>query len=55
MSTNKKIHIEVDELWTYSGNKENDLWLWVAVERKTRLIVGAHPGKRDIEGAQGSL
>ena len=53
MSTNKKIHIEFDELWTYSGNKENDLWLWIAVERKTRLIVGAHLGKRDIEGAQG--
>jgi hypothetical protein len=24
--------------------------LWVAVERKTRLIVGVHLGKRDIEG-----
>jgi insertion element IS1 protein InsB len=55
MSTNKKIHIEVNGLWTYSGNKENDLWLWVAVEIKTRLIVGTHLGKRDIEGAQGSL
>jgi hypothetical protein len=29
--------------------------LWVAVERKTRLIVGADLGKRDIEGAQNGI
>jgi hypothetical protein len=48
MSTNKKIHIEVDGIMDIFRKQR----LWVAVERKTRLIVGAHLGKRDIEGTQ---
>ena len=27
------------------------LWIWLAVERRTKLIVGYHVGKRDNAGA----
>jgi IS1 family transposase/transposase-like protein len=51
MSRNGKIFIEADEMWTFVGDKENDIWIWLAVERRTKLIVGYHVGKRDNAGA----
>jgi insertion element IS1 protein InsB len=53
MSTKEKICIEADELWSFVGRKENEAWVWLAIERKTRLIVGFFVGKRDAEGALG--
>ena len=47
MSKEGKIFIEVDEMWTFAGSKENDIWIWLAVERRTGLIVG----KRNDSGA----
>lgn len=38
MSRNGKIFIEADEMWTFVGNRGNDIWIWLAVERRTRLI-----------------
>lgn len=52
MSKNGKIFIELDEMWTFSESKKNDIWIWLAIERRTRLIVGAHVGKRDDAGAE---
>jgi hypothetical protein len=43
--------IEADEMWTFLGSKENDLWILLAVKRKTRLIVRSHIGKKDDAGA----
>jgi hypothetical protein len=40
MSKKGKIFIEADEMWTFVGRKENDIWL--AAERRTGLIVGCH-------------
>ncbi|CAK8711702.1 IS1 transposase [Candidatus Electronema aureum] len=51
MSKAGKIFIEADEMWTFVGSKENDIWIWLASERRTKLIVGAHVGKRDDAGA----
>ena len=51
MSRKGKIFIEADEMWTFAGSKENDTWIWLAVERRTGLIVGCHVGKRDDAGA----
>ena len=51
MSRNGKIFIEADEMWTFVGDKKNDIWIWTAVERRTKLIVGCHVGKRDNAGA----
>jgi insertion element IS1 protein InsB len=51
MRRNGKIFIEADEMWTFCESKKNDVWIWLAVERRTGLIVGCHVGKRDDAGA----
>lgn len=52
MSRKGKIFIEADEMWTFVGDKGNDIWIWLAVERRTKLVVGCHVGKRDNAGAK---
>ena len=51
MSKKGKIFIEADEMWTFVGSKKNDIWIWLAAERRTGLIVGCHVGKRNDAGA----
>lgn len=45
--------IEGDELWSFVGNKGNQYWVWLALDRETREIVGCHLGSRDEQGAIG--
>lgn len=45
--------IECDELWSFVGNKGNQYWVWLALDRETREIVGCHLGSRDEQGAIG--
>lgn len=40
--------LELDELWSYVGNKKNQVWLWVALCRRTRQIVAWHHGPRSM-------
>ena len=40
---------ELDEFWSYVGNKSNQRWTWYAVERRTGVIVAYHLGKRTDE------
>ncbi len=47
------IVIECDELWSFVGNKYDKQWVWLAIDRETREIVGAYIGRRDAEAAQG--
>lgn len=44
--------IEADEMWSFVGSKDNVHWIWLAIERKTRLVVGFHIGDRTQEDAQ---
>lgn len=39
--------LEMDELWSFVGNRKNDQWLWIAMHSKTRQIIAFHVGKRD--------
>jgi hypothetical protein len=39
--------LEMDELWSFVGNKSNDQWLWLAMHSTTRQIIAFHVGKRD--------
>lgn len=39
--------LELDELWTFAGSKANDLWLWIALCRRTRQVVSWTLGPRD--------
>ena len=43
--------IEIDELWTYVGSKNNKLWLIYAYCRKTGEIIAYVWGKRDLKTA----
>ncbi len=36
--------IECDELWSFVDNKDNEYWVWLAIDRKTREIVGCYVG-----------
>ncbi len=45
--------IECDEMWSFVGKKDNTQWIWLAINRETRKIIGAYVGSRDRDGAQG--
>lgn len=45
--------LEADEMWTFVGAKDCPEWLWLAIERRTGLVVGFHLGGRNEEGALG--
>lgn len=47
-----KLIIECDELWSFVDNKDNKYWVWLAIDRKTREIVGCYIGDRSRESAQ---
>jgi DNA invertase Pin-like site-specific DNA recombinase len=32
--------IEGDDMWSFVHSKANEVWIWVAIERQTRTIVG---------------
>ena len=47
-----KITIQLDEMWSFIGNKCQKCWIWLALDEKTREIVGVHVGDRSGKGAQ---
>lgn len=47
-----KLILECDEMWSFVGRKKNQLWLWLAIDRKTREIVGFFLGDRSRKSAK---
>lgn len=47
-----RLTVECDEAWSFVGHKGNKQWVWLAIDRDTREVVGAHVGERDAKGAQ---
>ena len=45
--------LECDELCTFVRNQHRLLWIWLAMDRHTRRIVGCFLGDRDTLGAYG--
>lgn len=43
--------LELDELWSFVGSKACQLWLWVALCRRTRQIVAWTLGDRRLQSA----
>lgn len=39
--------LELDEVWSFVGRKRNPVWIWLALCRRTRQIVGWWYGPRD--------
>jgi insertion element IS1 protein InsB len=48
-----KLEIECDEAWSFVGNKGNKQWIWLALDKKTKEIVGVFIGDRSEAGAKG--
>jgi IS1 family transposase len=42
-----RLAIECDELWSFVRNKDKKKWVWLALDRDTRGIVGVAIGARD--------
>ena len=38
--------LELDELWSFVARKSRKVWIWIALERQTRRIVGVAFGDR---------
>ncbi len=43
--------LELDELWSFVGRKADPFWMWVALCRRTRQIVGWTLGDRSLQSA----
>lgn len=42
-----QVRIEVDEMWSFIGKKEEPWWVWTAQDSRTRQVVGMAVGERD--------
>jgi hypothetical protein len=40
-----KLNIECDEAWSFVNHKGNKQWIWLALDKKTREIVGCYIGE----------
>ena len=47
-----RLNVECDELWSFVDCKENKQWVWLAMDRETREIIGVYIGARSEEGAK---
>jgi insertion element IS1 protein InsB len=47
-----KLTIQLDEMWSFVGNKQNKKWIWLAIDADTREIVGAYIGDRSRRSAK---
>lgn len=48
----QRLTIECDELWSFVKNSDNKQWVWLAIDRDTREIIGVHVGDRSRDGAE---
>jgi IS1 family transposase len=44
--------LEVDEVFTFISRKSNEIWIWIALNRKTRQIVSFHIGDGSMESCK---
>ena len=47
MSENDTIEVEMDEMWSYYGNKNNQVWLWWAIDHNTHTPLAFTFGTRE--------
>ena len=48
----KLLAVEADELWSFVGNKHIQQWIWLAIERRSGLVVGFYIGDRSAASAE---
>ncbi len=44
--------MEMDELWSFVGSKQHKQWVWLAIDRQTREVLGFAIGDRSQATAQ---
>jgi len=47
-----KLIVQMDELWSFVDNKGNKQWIWIAIDAKTREVIGLYIGDRSRKSAQ---
>ncbi|NJL90459.1 MAG: IS1 family transposase, partial [Coleofasciculaceae cyanobacterium SM2_1_6] len=47
-----KLIIQLDEMWSFVGKKQNKQWIWLALDVDTREIVGVWIGDRSRNSAK---
>ena len=47
-----KCRVQMDELWSFVDTKGNKQWVWLAMDVKTREVIGCHIGDRSKDSAQ---
>jgi IS1 family transposase/transposase-like protein len=47
-----RLTIECDEMWSFVDSKENEYYIWLAIDRDTREIVGCFVGDRTRKSAR---
>lgn len=47
-----KLIVQCDEMWSFVGQKKNKIWIWLALDLKTREIVGVFIGDRSESSAK---
>ncbi|WP_414635094.1 IS1 family transposase [Beggiatoa leptomitoformis] len=45
------LQLECDEMWSFVGKRREKVWIWLALDKETREVVGFAVGKRDKRGA----
>jgi len=48
----QRLEAELDELWSYVGQKENQQWVWIAMDTTTRQIIAFHVGDHSGQSAK---
>jgi insertion element IS1 protein InsB len=47
-----RLEAELDELWSFVGNKAKRHWIWIALDATTRQVLAFHVGDRSSQSAQ---
>lgn len=47
-----RLTIQLDEMWSFVGSKDNKQWIWLALDANTREIVGVCVGNRSRRSAK---
>ena len=47
-----RLTIECDEMWSFIGSKDDEIYIWLAIDRDTREIVGCFVGNRTRKSAR---
>ncbi len=47
-----RLTLQLDEIWSFVGAKDNKQWIWLAIDADTREIVGCYVGNRTRQSAK---